>query len=282
MTNAKENHGVGAFFKKLIQKIMAADLPGLAAQLSYFFLLSLFPLLIFLVSLLPYLPFSQEDILNVIRGFAPGETITLIEGTLEEILENRNGGILSFSIIATIWSASNGMNAIVKSFNRAYQVEETRSFIVMRLMSIALTIAMIFVFVIALLLPVFGKQIGVFLFSQAGFSEQFLAIWNGLRFTISPIILFIVFVGLYFFAPSKKIKCLSAFPGAVFATFGWVFVSLAFSYYVSNFGNYSATYGSIGGIIVLMIWFYLSGIILMIGGQINAIVHIKDDDGDCK
>ncbi|MCP3738225.1 YihY/virulence factor BrkB family protein [Rossellomorea sp. BNER] len=283
MSNANENYGIGAFFKKLIQKIMAADLPGLAAQLSYFFLLSLFPLLIFLVSLLPYLPFSQEDILNVIRGFAPGESITLIEGTLDEILESRNTGLLSFSIIATIWSASNGMNAIVKSLNRAYEVEETRSFIVTRLMSVALTIAMIFVFVIALLLPVFGKQIGVFVFSQAGFSEHFLTIWYGLRFTISPIILFIVFVGLYFFAPSKKIKCLSAFPGAVFATVGWVFVSLAFSYYVSNFGNYSATYGSIGGIIVLMIWFYLSGIILMIGGQINAIVHIKDlDDEDCK
>jgi membrane protein len=283
MSNANENYGIGAFFKKLIQKIMASDLPGLAAQLSYFFLLSLFPLLIFLVSLLPYLPFSQEDILNVIRGFAPGESITLIEGTLDEILESRNTGLLSFSIIATIWSASNGMNAIVKSLNRAYEVEETRSFIVTRLMSVALTIAMIFVFVIALLLPVFGKQIGVFVFSQAGFSEHFLTIWYGLRFTISPIILFIVFVGLYFFAPSKKIKCLSAFPGAVFATVGWVFVSLAFSYYVSNFGNYSATYGSIGGIIVLMIWFYLSGIILMIGGQINAIVHIKDhDDEDCK
>jgi membrane protein len=137
---------------------------------------------------------------------------------------------------------------------------------------------MIVVFVVALLLPVFGKQIGLFLFSQFGYSEQFMAIWNGIRWAISPLILFIVFVGLYYFAPSKKIRCLSAIPGAVFATVGWVLASLAFSFYVGSFGNYSATYGSIGGIIVLMIWFYLTGIIIMIGGEINALATEKDDE----
>ncbi|CAN7554337.1 YihY/virulence factor BrkB family protein [Rossellomorea sp. LjRoot5] len=266
------------FSKSLFANISANDVTGLAAQIAYYFLLSLFPLLIFIVTLLPYLPFEQGDILGLVRDFAPGETMSMIEETLQDVMSNRNSGLLSVSIIATIWSASNGMNAIVKSLNRAYDVEETRSFIATRLMSILLTFAMILVFVIALLLPVFGKQIGLFLFSQFGFSDQFLTIWNGIRWAITPIILFIIFVGLYFFAPSKRIKCLSAFPGAIFATLGWVLASLAFSYYVGSFGNYSATYGSIGGIIVLMIWFYLTGIIIMIGGEINALVTIKDKD----
>ncbi|MGD6966110.1 YihY/virulence factor BrkB family protein [Rossellomorea vietnamensis] len=278
MTKRSKAGGVKGFFKKLFQKITDGDVTGLAAQLAYFFLLSLFPLLIFIVTLIPYLPVAQEDILNVISDYAPGETMDMIQSTINEVMSNRNTGLLSFSIIATIWSASNGMNAIVKSLNDAYEVEETRSFIVTRLMSIVLTIAMIFVFVIALLLPVFGRQIGLFLFSQFGFSDQFLTIWGAIRWAISPIILFIVFVGLYFIAPSKKIKCLSAVPGAVFAALGWVGASLAFSYYVSNFGNYSATYGSIGGIIVLMIWFYLTGIIIMIGGHINAIMNVKKSD----
>ncbi|MGF2615059.1 YihY/virulence factor BrkB family protein [Rossellomorea vietnamensis] len=278
MTKRSKAGGVKGFFKKLFQKITDGDVTGLAAQLAYFFLLSLFPLLIFMVTLIPYLPVEQGDILNVIRDFAPGETMDMIQSTLDEVMSNRNTGLLSFSIIATVWSASNGMNAIVKSLNDAYEVEETRSFIVTRLMSIVLTIAMIFVFVIALLLPVFGRQIGLFLFSQFGFSDQFLTIWGAIRWAISPIILFIVFVGLYFIAPSKKIKCLSAVPGAVFAALGWVGASLAFSYYVSNFGNYSATYGSIGGIIVLMIWFYLTGIIIMIGGHINAIMNVKKSE----
>ncbi len=278
MSNETVKGGWGKFSKSLFSSISSNDVTGLAAQIAYYFLLSLFPLLIFIVSLLPYLPIEQADLLGVVRDFAPGETMKMIEGTLQDVMSNRSSGLLSVSIIATMWSASNGMNAIVKSLNRAYEVEETRSFIVTRLMSIFLTLAMIVVFVVALLLPVFGKQIGVFLFSQFGFSSQFLTVWNGIRWAISPIILFIVFVGLYFFAPSKRIKCLSAFPGAIFATLGWVLVSLAFSYYVGSFGNYSATYGSIGGIIVLMIWFYLTGIIIMIGGEINALVTIKEND----
>ena len=278
MTDETVKGGWKGFSKSLFGNISSNDVTGLAAQIAYYFLLSLFPLLIFIVTLLPYLPVEQGDILGVVRDFAPGETMSMIEETLQDVMSNRNSGLLSVSIIATIWSASNGMNAIVKSLNRAYDVEETRSFIATRLMSILLTFAMILVFVIALLLPVFGKQIGLFLFSQFGFSDQFLAIWNGIRWAISPIILFIIFVGLYYFAPSKRIKCLSAFPGAIFATLGWVLVSLAFSYYVGSFGNYSATYGSIGGIIVLMIWFYLTGIIIMIGGEINALVTIKDHD----
>ena len=270
--------GWKGFSKSLFSNISANDVTGLAAQIAYYFLLSLFPLLIFTVTLLPYLPVEQEDLLGVVRDFAPGETMSMIEDTLQDVMSNRNSGLLSVSIIATMWSASNGMNAIVKSLNRAYDVGETRSFIVTRLMSILLTLGMILVFVVALLLPVFGKQIGLLLFSQFGFSEQFLSVWNAIRWAISPIILFIVFVGLYYFAPSKRIKCLSAFPGAIFATLGWVLVSLAFSFYVGSFGNYSATYGSIGGIIVLMIWFYLTGIIIMIGGEINALVTIKDHD----
>ena len=278
MTDETVKGGWKGFSKSLFGNISSNDVTGLAAQIAYYFLLSLFPLLIFIVTLLPYLPVEQGDILGLVRDFAPGETMSMIEETLQDVMSNRNSGLLSVSIIATIWSASNGMNAIVKSLNRAYDVEETRSFIATRLMSILLTFAMILVFVIALLLPVFGKQIGLFLFSQFGFSDQFLSIWNGIRWAISPIILFIIFVGLYYFAPSKRIKCLSAFPGAIFATLGWVLVSLAFSYYVGSFGNYSATYGSIGGIIVLMIWFYLTGIIIMIGGEINALVTIKDND----
>jgi membrane protein len=278
MSDETVKGGWKGFSKSLFSNISANDVTGLAAQIAYYFLLSLFPLLIFIVTLLPYLPVEQGDILGLVRDFAPGETMSMIEGTLQDVMSNRNSGLLSVSIIATIWSASNGMNAIVKSLNRAYDVEETRSFIAARLMSILLTFAMILVFVVALLLPVFGKQIGLLLFSQFGFSEQFLTIWNGIRWAISPIILFIIFVGLYYFAPSKRIKCLSAFPGAIFATLGWVLASLAFSYYVGSFGNYSATYGSIGGIIVLMIWFYLTGIIIMIGGEINALVTIKDKD----
>ncbi|WP_433747294.1 YihY/virulence factor BrkB family protein [Falsibacillus pallidus] len=268
-----------SFFKSLFANIKEDDVTGLAAELSYFFLLSLFPLLIFLFTLLPYLPISQEDILNFIRDYAPGETMKLIEGNLTEVMNNRSGGLLSFGIIATIWSASNGMKAVVKALNRAYNVDETRSYLVARGMSIFLTFGMIIVFMVALLLPVFGKQIGMYVFSHLGISGFFVSIWNALRFVISAIILFIIFIGIYYFAPSEKIRCLTAVPGAIVATIGWVLVSLAFSFYVGNFGNYSNTYGSIGSIIVLMVWLFLSGLMLILGGEVNAQFHKKK--GSC-
>lgn len=263
---------------RLVKRIIANDIFGLAAQLAYFFLLSLFPLLLFLVTLLPYLPITQEDILGVIRDFAPGESMQLIETNINQ-LSQKNGKLLSFGIIATIWSASNGINAIVKALNSAYEVEESRPFLIARGMAILFTFAMLFVFVVALLLPVFGKLIGIYLFAKFGLSDEFMSIWNTLRWLVSSIILFIVFTGLYWIAPNKKLKCITVVPGAIFATFGWILSSLAFSYYVTNFGNYSATYGSIGAIIVLMIWFYLTGVIIIIGGEINAIFSkYKNDD----
>ncbi|MBU8880515.1 YihY/virulence factor BrkB family protein [Bacillus sp. FJAT-29790] len=264
---------------RLWKRVMVDDLFGFAAQLAYFFLLSLFPLLLFLVTLLPYLPITQEDILGVVRDFAPAESMNLIETNIKEI-STKNGKLLSFGIIATIWSASNGIDATVRAFNRAYEVKESRPFLAARGMAILFTFAMLFVFIVALLLPVFGKQIGVYLFAELGLTGEFVAAWNMLRWLVSSIILFVVFTGLYWMAPYKKLTCISVIPGAIFTTIGWVLSSLAFSYYVSNFGNFSATYGSIGAIIVLMIWFYLTGIIIIIGGEINAI-YSKYKSADC-
>lgn len=263
----------GSFLKELIKRFTSDEVPGLSAQLSYFFLLSLFPFLIFLITLLGYLPISQEDVLNTIKQFAPGESMQLINDTLNQILNDKNGKLLSFGIIATLWSASNGINAIVRAFNKAYDVEESRSFFVSRGMAILLTIAMVFVIIVALLLPVFGKEIGLFIFSHFGVSAQFLTIWNTMRWLVSGVILFIVFTALYFVAPNKRLHLKDGIPGAIAATIGWIAVSLAFSYYVGNFANYSATYGSIGGIIVLMVWLYLSGMIIILGGEFNALLY---------
>lgn len=260
------------FIGPLIKRIADNDVIGMAAQLAYFFLLSLFPLLIFMMTLLPFTPLEQKDILNVLESALPAEGYKMIETTISEVMKSRSGGLLSIGIIGTLWSASAGMNSLMKSLNRAYEVEEERSFIVTRSLAIVLTLALIFVFIVALLLPVFGKQIGMFAFSYLGLSEEFLKIWGAIRWILTPVILFLVFLGLYYVTPNIKIKCLTAVPGALFASLGWIAVSFGFSFYVSNFTNYTATYGGIGGIIVLMLWFYFSGIIIMVGGEINSLL----------
>lgn len=262
-----------SFVKEIFHRFSRDQIAGMAAELAYFFSLSLFPFLIFLFTLFGYLPISADEILQFIRQYAPGESLDLIEENVRTIVDTQNGKLLSFGIIATIWSASNGINAIVRALNKAYEVDENRHFLVARGMAIILTFAMIFVIIVALLLPVFGREIGLFISSVFGLSDMFLTVWNMLRWLVSVIILCIVFSGLYFIAPNKHLKISEVYPGALFATVGWIVVSLAFSYYVGNFGHYSVTYGSLGGVIVLLIWFYLTGFIIILGGEINAILY---------
>lgn len=260
------------FIKELLTRIQKVDVTGLASQLAFFFLLSLFPLLIFIFTLLPYLNLDQSEIFLFIRDYAPESVATLLEETLGDILNSRNGGLLSFGIVATIWSASKGMNALTSALNRSYFQEESRSFIVARGMSVVFTVMLIAVLVVALVLPVFGQQIGTLAFSYLGLEEGFLKIWSSLRWFLPPILIYAVFSLIYWLVPNLKLQYRSVILGSLFATIGWIITSLGFSYYVGNYGSYSSTYGSIGAIIVLMMWLYLSGIILMLGGQINAVM----------
>lgn len=262
-----------SFLKELLARFSLHEGQSKSAELAYFFLLSLFPLMIFMLTLTAYLPISTEDVLGAVDQYAPDNAMSMVKTITEQTLNNRSGGLLSFGIIAVLWSASNGMNAIVRAFNHAYEVEENRSFIIIRLTSIFLTIAMVITILIALLLPVFGREIGLLAADFIGAPDLFLNIWSVVRWVISPLILLIVFTALYLFAPNKRLAFRFVLPGAVFAAAGWIIVSMLFSFYVGTFANYSATYGSIGGIIVLMIWFYLTGTLLILGGEINALLH---------
>lgn len=247
------------------------DVSGMAAQLAFFFLLSLFPLLIFLIALIPYLPFTAADIMALLATIVPEDSLAFIEPQLEGIME-RNRGLLSVSILGTLWTASNAMNGLLKSFDKAYDVVENRKYIIRRAIALLMTVGLIFLLIIVLMLPVFGKQIGVFLYNLIGFSEHYLVIWNFVRWISSIIGLYLIFTLLYWVLPYIKWKRKSVFWGALFATIGWSVVSYGFSFYVNHFSNYSNTYGSIGGIIVLMLWLYLSAHIIVLGGEINAII----------
>ncbi|WP_193065128.1 YihY/virulence factor BrkB family protein [Oceanobacillus oncorhynchi] len=257
---------VGKYFWRHYGEV---DVFGLAAQLAYFFILSLFPFLIFLLNLIPYLPIDMDLILETIGDFAPEQVMGLITTNLQS-LTVQNSGLLSISIIGTLWAASNGVNAITRAFNYAYGIKTDRSFIVSRLVAMVLTIGMVLIIILALLLPVFGKMIGTYLFSWIGFTESFLAAWGTLRWVVSSFIFFIVLLFLYKLAPNRRLKFSQVVWGTAFATLAWQLVSWGFSFYVHNLGNFSATYGSLGTIIILLIWFYLFGIIIIIGGIFNA------------
>ncbi|EAG2951563.1 YihY family inner membrane protein [Listeria monocytogenes] len=251
------------------------DVSGNAAQLAYYMLFSIFPMLLIAATLLAYLHIDKDSVFNMIKEFAPDQIMDFLEENLNNLLTQKNGGLLSIGIIATLWSASNGMNAVMKSLNKAYGVTNKRNYVVQRLLSMFFTLAMLATVEATLLLLVFGQQIGMFLINHLNFSEDFLSFWNNLRWTVTLIVIFVVFTFLYWVAPNRRSTLISVLPGALFSTIGWTVASLGFAYYVNNFGNYSATYGSIGVIIILMLWFYLTGIILMIGGELNATLAIR-------
>ncbi|HSJ37954.1 MAG TPA: YihY/virulence factor BrkB family protein [Planococcus sp. (in: firmicutes)] len=265
------------FLKELWKRINDVDVTGLGAQLAFFFLLSMFPLLIFLITLLPYLNIAEEQVYLLMSNVAPGEVYILIEETLNEILTQENRSLLSFGLIGTVWSVSLGMNALIKALNRSYGVEENRPILIARGMSIITTVLMIFILLIALVLPIFGRQIGIFIFSLLGLEAGFLETWNTLRFTIPPLMIFIVAAVIYWVAPSVRLDFKSVLPGAAFTAIGWLAVSFGFSVYINNFANYSATYGGIGGVIMLMLWLYASAILLIVGGLMNAVMQSRRD-----
>lgn len=262
------NHG-----KRFYERMNNVDCFGLAAQLAYFFLLSLFPFLLFLINLVGFFPLDEEMVIQAIGDYAPPQVVEMIQSNIGTLLNVQNGGLLSIGIIGTLWAASNGVNAVTKALNRAYNIKPKRSFIIYRILSMLLTIAMFFVVVIALLLPVFGRMIGEYLFSLVDLSTQFLQLWETLRWVTSSIIFFIALLFLYRLAPRHRVYFKDIVWGTLFSTVCWQVVSWGFSFYVSSLRNYSATYGSLGTVIVLMIWFYLFGLIVILGGVLNAYIR---------
>ncbi|ADU28850.1 YihY/virulence factor BrkB family protein [Evansella cellulosilytica] len=242
----------------------------LAAQCSYYLLLSIFPFLIFILTLFSFLPLTLEFDINVIQDVVPAEIFQFIEGQWTRITSQHNTGLLSFSIIFTIWTASLALNTILRLLNRAYHVTEERKMLKGRLISIFLTIGMFAVVLVALGLQVIGatlKDVLPFDFNIFKF--------NLLRWGISSLVLFIVFMLLYLVGPNIRLKLRDVYIGAIFATLGWLLTTSMFTFYLDNFANYTATYGTIGAVIALMVWFHLSSVIILLGGEINAELKEK-------
>ena len=165
------------------------------------------------------------------------------------------------------------MTAIMNSFNVAYDVEDNRNGILLKILSVIFTIVLGVVFLVAMALPTMGSVIAHFLFGPLGLDSQVKWIFSLIRVVLPLIIILILFTILYSVAPNVKTKLKSVLPGAIFTSVIWLLGSFAFGFYISNFGNYSKTYGSIAGIIILLIWLYLTSFIIIIGAEINAIIH---------
>lgn len=258
------------FIKYFIKKFIEDKTMDLAATCAYYFLLSLFPLIIFLFAIIPYIGLTQEEVLPMLSRYVPVEVTHLIEQNMSHVF-SKHGSLLSFGVIATIWPASSAINALIRTLNHAYKVKETRPLIVTRFMAICFTVAMIFAITMTLVINVLAAGLEKKLFHYLSLSDGFANLWSVFSTLVTFVIIIIIFACLYCWAPNKKLKFREVIIGAIAAGVSWQLASYAFSFYVRYFGQYSATYGTLGGIIVLMLWFYITAITVIIGGQINAV-----------
>ncbi|WP_406242631.1 YihY/virulence factor BrkB family protein [Tissierella carlieri] len=275
------NNKYTKFLKEFLFRMKDDSVTAIGAQLSYFLVLSIFPFLIFFLNILSYTPIAREDVLHSIIVLLPLDTQRLIATLVIETINTSNQTLLSLSAITGIWAASKGIMALIRVLNKAYDVEETRSYLELRGLAVLFTIALLVLLVIVLLTLVFGEVLGNKLFDFLGITQKFIIFWQYFRVIISLSFMVLIFALLYRYIPSirngKKINFKHAMPGAIFASLGWIITSTIFSYYVNNFGNYGKTYGSLGGIIVLLIWLYISSIIIIMGGEINATLKSMDN-----
>jgi membrane protein len=196
-----------------------------------------------------------------------------VQDHVRTLVSQQHGGLLSFGIIAALWTASSAILAISTTLNRAYNVEESRPWWKVRGIAILLVIGLSLFMIAATVLLIFGPQLGSWIANGIGLGDVFALTWNILRWPVSIMLLMLGLAILYYVAPDVEQRWYWVTPGSVIAVVGWIIASLSFSYYVTNFASYNVTYGSIGTVIVLLTWLYLTGLFILIGGEVNAEIE---------
>ena len=258
-------------FKRTLKEFSEDNCLGLAAQLAYYLLLALVPALVFLLALFSYFPPSMlQQMIASVGRFAPAEMMALIRDQMSNIAKGENGGLLTFGLAMALWSSSAAVVAITDALNRAYDIDEGRPWWKVRLTAIALTVGLAAFILVAFALVLVGPTLAERVANSAGLGAAFVWTWKIVQWPVVFALVALALAVLNYFGPDADQDWAWVSPGAVLATALWLIASLAFKYYVGNFANYNETYGSLGGVIVLMLWFYISGMAVLAGAEMNA------------
>jgi membrane protein len=268
--------------KATVQEFQRDDTLGLAAQLAYYLILALFPFILVLVSLMGTFgsPELASEVLGYFRQVVPQQAYEIIETFTANIISGRAEapGLLSFGILFTVWAASGAFAALINALNRAYDVQETRPFWKVRGLAILMTLGLSVLILVGVLLLVFGPQIGVVIANVFGLGDLFLLVWDIVRWPVALFFMIFTVALLYYLAPDANQPFRWITPGGLIGVILWVLASVAFNFYVSNFGSYNKTYGSIGAVIVLLLYLYISSLTILFGATLNAtLVRMKEE-----
>ena len=272
----------GLSWKKMAVRVWnemnADDVFGGAAKLAYYFLLALFPLLIFLTSAIGLIVGSETGMRNTLFQYLarvmPSSAFELIDATMLEVTSASSAGKLSFGLLLALWAASNGMDAITEALNTAYDLQETRPWWKRRLAAVLLTIGLSVLIIGALALVIGGGRLAEYLAAVFGFSSAFIWAWKILQWPLALAFMLTAFALIYYFAPDVRDQDWKWItPGSVIGVTLWLLASFGLKGYLHFFNSYSATYGSLGAVIILMLWLYLTGLAVLSGGEVNAEIE---------
>jgi membrane protein len=258
--------------RRTVADSIADGLPGLAAQLAFYFFLALFPALLFVVSLLAYLPVEPAvaELLMRLEGLLPPEAIALVRAEIDKLLKGDREGLITFGVAGALWSSSSAMMAVISTLNHAYDIDEWRPWWETRSIAIVLTFALALFVLVAFALVVAGGHLAAAVAAWGGFGAAFEPIWRTLQW---PIALFLVIVAIdlvYYFAPNADTKWVWITPGSLLATALWLAASLGFRLYLRHVSDLAVVYGAIGSVIVMLLWLYLSAFAILAGAELNA------------
>jgi membrane protein len=243
-----------------------------AAALSYYFVLSLFPALIFLSAVVAYLPVPDlfNQALTLMARFLPPDSMILVRRVLADVISPNKGTFLSFGILGTLWAASGGFAATIEALNIAYEVRDDRPFWKTRPLAVGLAFMTSAFLVVALSVMIVGPRFGEWLAGRVHLSSLFILLWPYIHWTTAVVFTILAVETLYFLAPNVKQRFLATLPGAVLAVGCWIGLSYLLGIYFRHFANFNKTYGTLGAAIALMVWLYWTGFSMLVGAELNA------------
>ncbi len=260
------------YIVKMILRYRNHHISSLASQLAFDMLFSFFPFLILLLTLVGFVNVDPESVISSLQTIMPEELYELVSTLARQLLQTRNGNLLSFSLMFSLYTASRAFRAVRYGLNRAYNEDEDMNMIKVVILSVLFMMVISFMIIFVLAFLVFGEMISLALVEWLNLDIKLFYFIRYLRYPIGLAGMIVVFSAVYKLIPSRRIKWREAFPGAVFTSIVWIILSMGFAFYVNNFGKYTDIYGSIGVVIVLMIWLQITSNTILLGGELNALL----------
>ncbi|MBA3297107.1 MAG: YihY/virulence factor BrkB family protein [Acidobacteria bacterium] len=266
---------LGELLKRTVNETFADGALDLAAQQAYYFFFALFPAILAVISIASFFPVDHliDGVVAMLSRVAPGEVTSIVTDQIKKISDTNAGGLLTLAFVFTLWSSSSAVLSMCSTLNTAYDITEGRPWWKVRLTALGLTVGLALFILLSMTLIVAGPTIAEKVAARAGLGPAFVLAWSVLQWPVVFILVATAFALLYYYAPDAEQSWVWITPGSILATVLWLLISLGFKFYVSRFGTYNETYGVIGGVMVLMLWFYLSGIAILVGAEMNAEIE---------